>query len=412
MKKNILIAAPPMTAGGVTSSLLSLLYSIDYEKYNIDLILMRNEGEFFDKIPEKVNILPPALDERNYCLAKCRKLVSYLLKGYLFYRVIYRIGRGRSYRHGDFQLMSGLARCTVARKPDKHYDIAIGYMEGFENVFVADKVSADFKIGYVHVDYKNSGLDPLLDRKVFERLDRIVLVSAENKKSFDSVFPEFSDKSAVVENIVCRELTEKLSQEEIDDFEPCKDYFNIVTVARLSIAHKGLDRGIKALARLKNEGYKIRWYVFGDGADREILEKMIAENDVENEFILMGGRKNVYPYIKKADVMALPSRYEGKPIAVSEAQMLGIVPVVCEYASAHEQIENEVDGLVAENTDDAIYYAIKRILDEKGLLENLEKNLKESPRRFDTGLLQFYELIEGDYTDRKADIQTETLVRL
>ena len=30
---------------------------------------------------------------------------------------------------------------------------------------------------------------------------------------------------------------------------------------------------------------------------------------------------------------------------------------------------------------------------------------------FDTGLLQFYELIEGDYTDRKADIQTEKLVR-
>ena len=58
MKKNILILMPSMFIGGAERSLIGLLDSIDYTKYNIDLFLNRHEGEFLNLIPKKVNLLP------------------------------------------------------------------------------------------------------------------------------------------------------------------------------------------------------------------------------------------------------------------------------------------------------------------------------------------------------------------
>ena len=396
MKKDILIACQPLDVGGVTRSLLSLLYCIDYEKYNIDLILMRNSGEFLDTIPDEVNLLEPALNEKNYYLAKLKKFFLYTVKGYFIYNFFYKRTIGRKYKNSDFQLMAGLARCTAARKLKKKYDIAIGYIEGFENAYIVKKVNAEKKIGYIHVDYENAGLDPRFDRKIFESLDNIVLISNENRQSFNRVFPQFAKKSRVVENIICRNLINSLANEKIQDFEIDKDYFNIVTAARLVIKHKGLDRAVKALARLKKAGYNVRWYVFGEGADRNILENMIEEYGVRNDFILMGERKNVYPYIEKCDVFAMPSRYEGKPIAVSEAQVLGIVPIVTQYLSAEEQINNNIDGLILENTDEAIYYGLKRVLDDRDFLQKMKDNLAVKNDDFYTGLRQFYDLLEND----------------
>lgn len=396
MKKNILIAAPPMDTGGVTSSLISLLNCIDYEMYNVDLILMRNSGEYLNRIPEEVNLLAPALEEKNYFTAKLKKLFYYTIYGYLPYRLIYGLSRGRKYRCGDFQLMSGLARCRTARKPEKEYDTVIGYMEGFENVYAANCVKAKRRLGYIHVDYIKAGLDPKLDEKILSKLDNIVLVSEENKKTFDKVFPQFSNKSAVVENIVSERYINELAVEKVTDFELDEDCLNIVTAARLVNAHKGLDRAVSAAVRLKNDGYNIRWYVFGDGPDRAVLEKMIEENKISDIFFLMGNRKNVYPYIKKADVMVMPSRYEGKPVAVSEAQVLGIVPIVTEYASAHEQISSGIDGLILENNDESVYYGIKRILDEGNLLESLRAGLLHRKTDFSKGLEQIYDLIDTE----------------
>lgn len=57
-KKNILITQIHMAVGGIETVLLNLLNSIDKEKYNIDLVLYYPRGEFIDKIPSWVNVMP------------------------------------------------------------------------------------------------------------------------------------------------------------------------------------------------------------------------------------------------------------------------------------------------------------------------------------------------------------------
>lgn len=381
-KKQILIATAALETGGVTSSLLALLRNIDYDKYDIDLIMSRTEGEHLDRVPPQVNILNQAVPERNYYTAKLKKFIVYFLKGYLFRAFIYDIYKKKYYKNGWFQIMSGQALTSVSRKLEKKYDIAVGYMEGFSDNYISKRVNAEKKIAYIHVDFILSGLNPKIDRRMLGKFDKIVLVSEECKRSFDYLFPEYGGRSIVVENFAEPDRIRELSKKEVTDFNPDKNCFNIVTAARLNNSHKAIYRGVLAMKKLKDNGFdNVRWYVFGEGEDRLEIQRLIEENGVENEFILMGSRKNVYPYIKKCDLFVLTSKYEGKPIAVTEAQILNVPVLATEYAGAKEQIKHNVDGIVVDNCDELIYNKLIYLLKNEWFLDELRRNLEM--RKFD-----------------------------
>ena len=58
MKLSILIFSQAMELGGVERSLLGLLDSIDYDRYDVDLFLMRHSGELMPYLNPKANLLP------------------------------------------------------------------------------------------------------------------------------------------------------------------------------------------------------------------------------------------------------------------------------------------------------------------------------------------------------------------
>ena len=128
-------------------------------------------------------------------------------------------------------------------------------------------------------------------------------------------------------------------------------------------ASKGLDRGLAALKRLRDEGLlrNIVWYWIGDGPDLPQARRFVETNGLERQVRFLGQQLNPLPYERMMDVFFLPSRYEGKPMAVTEAQMLGLPCVVTAYAAAAEQVRSGVDGLILENTDEAIYEFMKRL---------------------------------------------------
>lgn len=58
MKPTILIFSQAMELGGVERSLLGLLDSIDYDRYDVDLFLMRHSGELMPYLNPRANLLP------------------------------------------------------------------------------------------------------------------------------------------------------------------------------------------------------------------------------------------------------------------------------------------------------------------------------------------------------------------
>lgn len=394
MKTKLLFICYSMKIGGDISSLITLLHTIDYSAYEVDLLMLKNEGDLLNDIPKEVNILPQAINNKNPLLLKLKKALVYILKGYMFKRLMYSYFGDKRYIKGQTQIMA-YAQNDVCRKIKKQYDVSIGYMEFWPNAYSALKTNSKKRIGWIHVDYENAGLDPQLDKKTFYKFDKIACVSDKCLSNFRNLFPELSSRSSFIDNITSETYIKKKSEEIIYDFEKSSDYLIIITVARLSNAHKGLDRAVMALKKLKDDGYKVKWFVIGDGSDKSILEKMIEKNDLKEHFILLGKRINPYPYIKKADLYVMTSRYEGKPIAVTEAQILGVPIVTTAYQSANEQVINGFDGIVVENNDESIYYGIKELLDNPQKITEFKENLLK--RKFSNEYVvdDFYKLIKG-----------------
>src|SRR3954469_12173952 len=79
MKKKILIASFDLAIGGVERSLIGLLNQMDYEKYEVDLMLFKHEGEFFPFIPDGPNLLPEIPSYTTF-----RKSIGQIIKDGLY----------------------------------------------------------------------------------------------------------------------------------------------------------------------------------------------------------------------------------------------------------------------------------------------------------------------------------------
>ena len=64
-------------------------------------------------------------------------------------------------------------------------------------------------------------------------------------------------------------------------------------------------------------------------------------------------------------------------MAVTEAQMLGVPPFVTNYASASEQIENGVDGIIVDNSEEGLFDGFVQLLQGKINVKDLQNNVRK-----------------------------------
>jgi glycosyltransferase involved in cell wall biosynthesis len=395
MKKKLLFVMPSLSAGGGEKSLVNLLSQIDFEQYNVDLFLFNKAGLFLNSIPKEVNILEPAnnykvftnrlknsveifLKNRQIHLAYCRLMFT------IMNRVIKNSAISEQYtwkyQSKSFDML-------------EEYDVAIGYLEKSSIYFVVDKVKSKKKIGWIHTNYSNSGMDRNFDKLYFDKLNHIVTVSEECATSLKENFLHLKNKVKVIYNIVSPRTINRLAHTEMQDNSiDDKTYINIITVARLSY-EKGIDIAIRSCKLLVNKGYKVRWYILGEGNKREELENQIDSNGLKNNFKLLGIRENPYPYISKADIYVQPSRYEGKSIAIDEAKILHKPIVVTNFETAKDQISNGINGIITEMNEAEISSGIEILLKDEDLKKHLIKNLSEETLGTEEEINKLYEIL-------------------
>lgn len=391
MKKTILFVYNEMIIGGSTTSLLALLKNIDYNKYEVDLLLYYHRGELLDKVPEQVTLLPEAA--LSCSSSKALKVVRPLADGSLIKALYHGVRWERRLKFNGQSL--AYVRLSNARVLTKHYDVAIGFMEGWPNCQVAFKVQAKKKLIWIHPDCKESGMFPSIDHKTFDRVDNIILVSSTNRNTFNHLFPSYSHKSATFKNLVSADALHTLAQESVSDICIDQTKLNLISVCRIDFKSKGLDRAINALSKLKKEGYlhNLHWYIIGDGDDRESLESMIKTNVLEQFVTLLGPKKNPFPYVIMMDLFFLPSRYEGEPMAVTEAILLDVPVMVTAYASASQQVADTVNGMVIENSDEGIYKALRQVASNPNNIHKLKQKMLTISKDANNSIREFYHLI-------------------
>lgn len=90
----------------------------------------------------------------------------------------------------------------------------------------------------------------------------------------------------------------------------------------------------------------------------------------------MGRKDNPYPYVKQADIYVHASRYEGKSIAIEEAQILGKAIVASDCTGNSEQIVSGHDGVLFPLNAENIANEIKWLIDNPAIRAKYEKNTK------------------------------------
>lgn len=343
-----------MIIGGSTTSLLALLNNLDPQKYDIDLQLYRNEGPLLDMIPAHVCLLPEAERYRGKA-GKIRKLLKFAFSGKAFryaWLKATKKHRPANMIKGDFQVTG------LSRKNTKTYDYVIGCMEGWSDKYAAFMTRGTVKYAWIHSTFSKISPEATRPLPWMAPFKKLVFVSDSCRDAFYEQIPEMKGRAITIENITDDTIIKKRSEfaesDEYLDRLKGADCLKIITVCRLTISVKGLDRIVVAAKELKSHGIDFLWYIVGDGEDEATLLSAISEAGVSDKLIPIGRRMNPYPYIAAADIMCMPSRYEGKPMVVTESMILGTPPIVTEYLSAAEQIENGAEGIIVNNDDTSI----------------------------------------------------------
>lgn len=379
MKKNILISVYDMEIGGIERSLINMLEYMDYEKFNVDLLIFSHKGELMKLIPDKVNILPEVSTYTVY-----RKPVVQCLKEGLFatsaVRLVCKNMALVKYKNRKLTEGSGYIQMQLTSKylsylmPKirKKYDLAISY--AWPHDFIANRVNADKKIAWIHTDFSMLEIDSELDTHTWDKFNYIASISEECTNAFLKKYPTLKNKILLIENINSPKFIKDMSLESISD-EKITNAFNIVSVGRLSYA-KGFDNAIKALRKLHDKGLtNIKWHVIGFGAEEELLKKLIIENNLENSFILLGKKNNPYKYMGMADLYVQPSRYEGKAVTVTEAKILGKPILITNYPTAISQLEEGIEGMICDSSVNGLVKGIEYLYYDAELRKALINNL-------------------------------------
>jgi GalNAc-alpha-(1->4)-GalNAc-alpha-(1->3)-diNAcBac-PP-undecaprenol alpha-1,4-N-acetyl-D-galactosaminyltransferase len=128
---------------------------------------------------------------------------------------------------------------------------------------------------------------------------------------------------------------------------------HLLAVGKL-IPQKGFDILIHAFAQVAARHPEWTLTILGEGEMRPELEEIQFQLGLEERVYMPGTVKNVDAYIRKADLFALSSRFEGFPVALCEAMACGVPVVAADCLSGpREIIHNNIDGLlvVPENID-------------------------------------------------------------
>lgn len=266
-----------------------------------------------------------------------------------------------------------------------NYDVEVAFCEGYSTKIIGNSGKKNCKkIAWVHTDViKNPWSEKIFgsaeeEKKCYEKFDAIVCVAETMKDSFIKKYG-MAEKVHVLYNPLDFESVIKKSEEKTD--------FNFgdgmkFVLAGTFIKIKGFDRFIKVCKRLKDDGELFSALIMGDGEEKENIKKIIAETNLGDTVKILDFQTNPYKYIAHSDVYVCSSYAEGYSTAVSESVALN-VPVITTECSGMREIfgENEC-GIICENSEDGLYNAMKKVLNDPSLLKKFSAEEKKRANDF------------------------------
>lgn len=407
-KKRVLINGGSFATNGVTTSLLTMLDMLDYDKYDVTLMIIDDSRSMENvmKVNDNVRVLcrcgqiPFGVSE----LFKHRSLVKHgltpekyadILEDSAYKRNFVRCFGGSEFDtvidysgYGITQPMT-LLQCADAKKAIwQHNDLLLD---------LTNKAKKSKGV------YRKKSATPIQSLvTVYDYFDEVVscseavMLTNRRNLSTDETYDKFTfstnpvdfDRiSSCCENAVYRDgmfIDCEGSDREKAVPAPCGDNINFVTMGRFSPEKNHLNL-IEGFAKLCAENDRCRLYIIGEGAMRGDYENAAERLGVSDKVIITGLLENPFGIMQKCGCFVLPSIYEGMGVVVYEARALKLAIIVSEFEAVNAVCVPDGQRVTGHSADE-LYEAMKEFAD--GQLTN---NYEFDPEGFNRKALAEFE---------------------
>ena len=365
MKKKILIRIGSLRHGGAEKVLVNFLKNLPEDKYEVDLLINLHTGMYIKEVPSWVTL-------------------HHLLKGEMIttnrpheipvkaFRVLYQ---------KMFLWFPSLLYKFILK--NKKYDVEIAAIHGMYKELLSSPQKDSKKIIWIQNDIFNlKEYTPEVIRQLF-KFDRILVISNKLKEEMQKLANDKREKQAVVKifNPIDKEDTLKKAAMEIADYPFSEKLPTFVTIGTV-YPQKGYDRLLDVHKKLMDEGLKHQIIIIGDGYDFENIQAKLNQLGLQETVKMLGFRSNPYPYLKKSDFYIMSSRHEGFPTIIAEALILDKPVVSTDVSGIKDLLQDGKLGLITPNSEEGIYEGMKKILTDKNLSTEYEREIANTDLPF------------------------------
>lgn len=378
MHKKILFIIGILDTGGVSKSMLSLLNVIDKETYEVSLLMMNTSGAFSNQIPTGVRVLSDSrLTALTSGFSGIKDLISFR-KGIGFHPILGLFSLIRFLFSYFDKSLSGIFLARIMPKiSEEHFDLIVDYNGQQDLYYMVDKLKGKQKITFFHSDYRKWRYYEKADRKYFGKVDGIYTISEECVSALKEVFPEYTDKFHLMENITSPSLINKLADELIEPALTKQQHdFIIASLGYVSIG-KGSELAVQVAKKLKEVGISFEWWFIGGVTNDWDYQGFVKKNGLEDNVKFLGVKANPYPYLKRADLYVHLSKFEGKSIALDEVKVLCKPVVVTNFSTVHDQFEDRLNASICEMTVEDATDKITELIHNTSLRQSYIDYLKQ-----------------------------------
>jgi glycosyltransferase involved in cell wall biosynthesis len=311
MKRHLAIYVPSLRGGGAEKVMVTIANCFADKGLNIDLVLAKAEGPYLEDVSNKVRVVDL---KSSRVILSLPWLVRYLR------------------RERPVTVLSAMNHANVIALWAKQLAcISTHLVVSERNTLSASQANSRFS---------RARMMPFLMRLTYRNANNVVAVSCGVADDLARVIGFPREKIDVVYNPIDIEGSARLAAESFEHpwFAQGKPPV-ILSVGRLT-RQKEIPTLIRAFAKLR-EQRPAKLVILGEGELRGALQQLVEQLRLIDSVALPGFVHNPFPYMKRASVFVLSSRWEGLPNAMLQAMACGtpVVSTDC-HSGPSEILEN------------------------------------------------------------------------
>ncbi len=336
--KHIAMFLPALWGGGAERTMLYLCQGLAEHGYKVDLVLSQAEGPYLSEIPACVRLIELNSRHRSFLLtlSSLPALVRYL----------------RTER--PYTLITALHANIIALWARR--------LAGFpQKVVIVEQNTFSHQNQVLPRWY--SLLMTQLVRWVYPWADEIVGVSKGVTDDLSDVLRVPRDRIKIIYNPIITPLLRAKIEAPFSHpwFLPGSPPV-ILGIGRLS-EQKDFGTLLHAFARVRGIRPS-RLLILGEGENREELESLVRKLDLVRDVSMPGFVTNPYPFLARASLFVLSSKWEGLPTVLVEAMYCGTPVIATDCPSGPREIlaEGRYGQLIPVGDIPALTRSIEMIL--------------------------------------------------